>query len=233
MVSTLSKRTRKPGEHKSSAAVRARILETAFNVISKHGYSGTTMAKVATNASLPIGSVYWHFESKDLLLAAMIEESFLKWRTETAERNRPQPGESFEDHVNRIFGSSNSPRYFAADFWRLGVILSVEKSVPEQTARERFLQIRETQREELASWWSTTLPQDLLCHEPDLPKRLSMFTLALQDGNAIAGASGESLEDFRAILASCLIHIVAQARQSLAQLPEKKKRSRPARSLVA
>lgn len=229
MVSNLNGRARRPGEHKSSAAVRTRILETAFDVISRFGYSGTTMAKVASNASLPIGSVYWHFESKDLLLAAMIDESFLRWRNETAERNRPRPEESFEDHVMRIFGSEAKPRYFAADFWRLGVILSVEKSVPEQTARTCFLKIRETQREELASWWTSTLPQALLDQMPDLPKKLSMFTLALQDGNAIAGASGDSLDDFQATLASCLIHLVNQAQQSLAAVPGKKSRARTAR----
>lgn len=232
MVSSLNSRTRRPGEHKSSAAVRARILETAFNVISKHGYSGTTMAKVATNAALPIGSVYWHFESKDLLLAAMIDESFLRWRNENAERNKPRPGESFEAHVTRIFGSA-ATKYFAADFWRLGVILSVEKSVPEQTARDRFMKIRETQREELASWWGSTLPEPLLQHTPELPMKLSMFTLAMQDGNAIAGASGESLDDFQATLASCLIHLVSQAQQTLSAFSEKKKPSRPARTSVA
>ncbi|CAM5489374.1 TetR/AcrR family transcriptional regulator [Eoetvoesiella caeni] len=226
MVSNLSKRVRKPGEHKTSAAVRARILETAFAVISKHGYSGTTMAKVATNAALPIGSVYWHFESKDLLLTAMIEESFLRWRHETAERNKPRPGENFEAHVTRIFGSESNPRYFAADFWRLGVILSVEKSVPEQTAREQFLKIREMQRDELTSWWRATLPQQLLEHLPQLPRKLSMFTLTMQDGNAIAGTSGESLDDFQTTLASCLIHLVSQAQSSIEAAPDKKKRPR-------
>lgn len=225
MDSTLNTRVRKPGEHRTSAAVRARILETAFEVISQYGYSGTTMAKVAKNAALPIGSVYWHFESKDLLFTAMIEESFLRWRYENAERNKPRPDETFEEHVTRIFGSKANPKYFAADFWRLGVILSVEKSVPEQTAREQFLKIRQTQREELTSWWQTTLPDDLLAHVPGLPEKLSGFTLAMQDGNAIAGSSGESLDDFQNILASCLIHLVSQAQSGLAVSANTKKKS--------
>jgi len=229
MDNSSSSRTRKHGEHKSSAAVRMRIIETAFNVISKHGYNGTTMAKVAGMSGLPIGSVYWHFESKDLLLNAMIAESFSRWHQETSERNRPQPGESFEAHVTRIFTDKSTPRYFAADFWRLGVILSVEKSVPEQTARMQFLNIRETQREELAGWWRAILPAALLQQLPGLPKKLSMFTLAMQDGNAIAGASGESLDDFQNILASCLIHLVDQAKQSVELPAEKPKRSRAVR----
>ena len=187
------------------------------------------MAKVASMSGLPIGSVYWHFESKDLLLNAMIEDSFSRWHQETAERNKPLAGESFEAHVTRIFGSATTPKYFAADFWRLGVILSVEKSVPEQTARAQFLNIRETQRDELATWWRSILPPTLLKSLPGLPKKLSSFTLAMQDGNAIAGASGESLDDFQSILTSCLIHLVAQAQASVdaaAQKPKPKRTTR-------
>ncbi|WP_353234333.1 TetR/AcrR family transcriptional regulator [Diaphorobacter ruginosibacter] len=236
MVSSENSRIRKHGEHKSSAAVRARILETSFNVISTNGYSGMTMAKVASMSGLPIGSVYWHFESKDLLLNAMIEDSFSRWHRETAERNKPMPGESFEQHVTRIFGSATTPKYFAADFWRLGVILSVEKSVPEQTARAQFLNIRETQREELSTWWRSILPTPLLKSLPGLPNKLSSFTLAMQDGNAIAGASGESLDDFQSTLVSCLVHLVAQAQASVhGELEDKPKpkRTRAARVKVA
>lgn len=214
-VTPPQKRTRKHGEHRSTAAARARILETAFQVIATHGYSGMTMAKVASISGLPVGSVYWHFESKDLLLNAMIEDSFTRWHDATAERNHPQPGETFEQHVTRIFGGQDHPRYFAADFWRLGVILSVEKSVPEQTARMQFLHVRELQRDELADWWKKILPSEILEAQPALPKNLSSFTLAMQDGNAIAGASGESLDNFQDTLRSCLIHLVQEAQKKL------------------
>ena len=85
----------------------------------------------------------------------------------------------------------------------------------EQVARERFLKIRQLQRAELASWWRTTISAALIEQDPELPERLSGFTLALQDGNAIAGASGESIKAFRPMLASSLIHLVAQAMASV------------------
>lgn len=214
---SITNRPRRSGEHRTSAGSRERILDAAFGVICDEGYSGTTMAKVAKRAELPVGSVYWHFENKDLLLAALIETSFERWHTEAVARHQPLPGETFEQHIDRIFGVSQANRqYDAADFWRLGVILSVEKSVREQVARERFLKIRQRQREELASWWRTTMPAALQEHDPELPERLSGFTLALQDGNAIAGASGESIKAFRQMLASSLVHLVAQAAADMA-----------------
>jgi AcrR family transcriptional regulator len=172
---------------------------------------------VATKSGLPVGSVYWHFESKDLLIAALIDASFEKWHAEAGERNKPLPGESFEDHVSRIFIGSNPQRFIAADFWRLGVILSVEKSVPEQVARKRFLKIRERQRSILTSGWEETISRKVLAYDPGLPSRLSAFTLAFQDGNAIAGTSGETLEDFHRLLAACLIHLVNQAEGKMSQ----------------
>jgi AcrR family transcriptional regulator len=209
-------RPRRSGEHRTSAASRERILDAAFEVICDDGYSGATMAKVAKRAELPVGSVYWHFENKDLLLAALIETSFERWHSQVAATLQPGPGEGLEEHIARIFGSAEPGRqYDAADFWRLGVILSVEKSVREQVARERFLTIRQRQRAELAAWWRNAMPDALVAHDPDLPERLSGFALALQDGNAIAGASGESIQSFRPMLAASLVHLVAQAQASL------------------
>jgi AcrR family transcriptional regulator len=208
-MSLFNNRPRRSGEHRTSAAARERILDAALEVICEDGYSGATMAKVAKKAQLPVGSVYWHFENKDMLLAALIELSFERWHSQIELLQQPLPGETFEQHVERIFGTGQP--YYAADFWRLGVILSVEKSVREQVARERFLKIRQLQREELASWWQQVLPADLVEKNSGLPARLSGFTLALQDGNAIAGASGESIDSFRSMLTSSLIHLVAQA----------------------
>ncbi|MCS0609915.1 TetR/AcrR family transcriptional regulator [Massilia solisilvae] len=214
---SITNRPRRSGEHRTSAASRERILDAAFEVICDEGYSGATMAKVAKKAELPVGSVYWHFENKDLLLAALIETSFERWHAQVASSHRPVPGETFEQHIGRVFGTTGAGRqYDAADFWRLGVILAVEKSVREQVARERFLKIRQLQRAEIASWWRNILPPALLEHDPDLPERLSGFTLALQDGNAIAGASGESIQAFRPMLASSLVHLVGQAQAELA-----------------
>jgi AcrR family transcriptional regulator len=211
-MSSITNRPRRSGEHRTTAAARERILLAAFDVICEDGYSGATMAKVAKKAELPVGSVYWHFENKDLLLAALIETSFERWHNEVLSHHRPLPGEGFEQHVKRIFAiSETGKQYDAADFWRLGVILSVEKSVREQVARERFLKIRQMQLAELSSWWRSTMPAALVEHDPGLPDRISGFTLALQDGNAIAGASGETNASFRPMLEASIIYLVGQA----------------------
>lgn len=221
-------RPRRAGEHRTSAASRERILDAAFEVLRDEGYSGATMAKVAKKAELPVGSVYWHFENKDMLLAALIDTSYARWHSQVSASHQPLAGESFAQHISRVFAGDADRQYDAADFWRLGVILSVEKSVREQVARERFLKIRQLQRAEFASWWRKALPQALTEHAPDLPDRLSGFALALQDGNAIAGAAGEAIRAFRPMLAASLVHLVEDAAAAVPAGARKAPRARAA-----
>jgi len=224
-------RPRRSGEHRTSAASRERILDAAFEVIREEGYSGATMAKVAKKSELPVGSVYWHFENKDLLLAALIDTSYARWHSQVAALHQPREGESFAEHIGRVFAADTECQFDAADFWRLGVILSVEKSVREQVARARFLKIRQLQRAEFASWWRNALPQALLEHDPELPERLSGFALALQDGNAIAGASDEAIKAFRPMLAASLVYLVEAASTSLPASARKVRKPAPAAAI--
>lgn len=52
---------------------RAAILMAAMNLISKHGFNGTTVDKIAAEAGLSKGSIFWHFENKENLFLAVIE----------------------------------------------------------------------------------------------------------------------------------------------------------------
>ncbi len=53
---------------------RAAILAAAMNLISKHGFNGTTVDKIAAEAGLSRGSIFWHFDNKENLFQAVIAE---------------------------------------------------------------------------------------------------------------------------------------------------------------
>lgn len=53
---------------------RARLLDTAIEVIARRGYERATIDEIATEAGLSKGTVYWHFSSKDELFQALLEE---------------------------------------------------------------------------------------------------------------------------------------------------------------
>src|SRR5258708_8528849 len=54
---------------------RERILRAAARAIRKHGYEGVGVAEVMKEAGLTHGGFYAHFESRDALLAAAVEQA--------------------------------------------------------------------------------------------------------------------------------------------------------------
>ena len=54
---------------------RERILRAAARAIRKHGYEGVGVADVMQEAGLTHGGFYAHFESRDALLAAAVEQA--------------------------------------------------------------------------------------------------------------------------------------------------------------
>ena len=95
-------RKRRPGEHRSTAANRQKILDATLQVAQEFGYQGTTMPRVSKQANLPTGSVYWHFESKDILFASLMDQS-RAWLNDFHARRRPLPGETTRQHLERIY----------------------------------------------------------------------------------------------------------------------------------
>lgn len=65
---------RDPGEGSKSARTRRRILASAAHELSRHGYGGTSLRKVAAGAGMQQGSLYFHFASKDELVGAVLAE---------------------------------------------------------------------------------------------------------------------------------------------------------------
>lgn len=59
---------------------RARILASALSLFVRKGYERTTFTDIAARLKMTKGAVYWHFETKELLLVALVEEMLAKFR---------------------------------------------------------------------------------------------------------------------------------------------------------
>ena len=59
-----------------AAKTRAQILDSALSLFVKKGYDRTTFNDIASRLKLTKGAVYWHFESKDALLVAILDDMF-------------------------------------------------------------------------------------------------------------------------------------------------------------
>ena len=58
------------------AARRQAIVEAAITVFARHGFDAATTDDIARAAGLSKGGLYWHFKSKDDILAAILTELF-------------------------------------------------------------------------------------------------------------------------------------------------------------
>jgi TetR/AcrR family acrAB operon transcriptional repressor len=76
----MARRTKEEAEK-----TRARIMASALMLFAKKGYDRTTFNDVAARLKLTKGAVYWHFESKEALLMALVDEMFETFGRQIAE----------------------------------------------------------------------------------------------------------------------------------------------------
>jgi TetR/AcrR family acrAB operon transcriptional repressor len=72
----MARRTKEQAEK-----TRARILANALSLFVKNGYEHTTFNDIAARLKMTKGAVYWHFESKQALLMAIIDEMFVRFES--------------------------------------------------------------------------------------------------------------------------------------------------------
>ena len=73
---------------------RARILASALSLFVKKGYERTTFTDIAARLKMTKGAVYWHFETKEALLVALVDQMLQKFRRQLDEL-MPKEGLTF------------------------------------------------------------------------------------------------------------------------------------------
>ncbi|MFO1084097.1 MAG: TetR/AcrR family transcriptional regulator [Reyranellaceae bacterium] len=164
------------------AESRLRILEATFELAHELGYQGTSIAKVVERSGLPASSVYWHFADKDALFAAMIEHSFSQWAANLPKWTAPAADVSRRDELARRIRSAIASIATSPEFWRLGLILSLQRQPGELQARRLFEQIRRRVIANMTDFWRQVLPGRSGRRAAGLPDLLARFTMATADG---------------------------------------------------
>lgn len=167
--------------HRQGDESRTAILDATLSIAAVRGYVGTTVSLVTSMTGLPASSIYWHFGSKDSLLAATVQHSYERWRRTSATWVDDQvgtPGEQVEARLQRsALAITESP-----EFWSLGLMLTLQQRVKEPEARRLFRAIRRDTEQSLARWWAKHLDPQGVEGDPGLPLRLAQFHLLMLDG---------------------------------------------------
>lgn len=107
---------------------RNRILQAAVNIFAAKSYDGSRIEEIAQLANVPKSLIYYHFKSKEDILAALIEKFMTEYRAMlgTAERGASQSqAEHLAGKLHRLY------RDFAfanTDLVRVMLIDSLKKS---------------------------------------------------------------------------------------------------------
>jgi AcrR family transcriptional regulator len=69
----------RPGEARSRAAARARILEAAYRLFSRHGINSVGIDRIVAEAPVAKATLYHHFPSKQDLVRGFLEIRESRW----------------------------------------------------------------------------------------------------------------------------------------------------------
>ncbi len=69
-------------KQEQSARSKNALIEAATVLFAERGYRETSVQAIGARAGVSRGSIFWHFESKEGLLWAVVERAFGSWETE-------------------------------------------------------------------------------------------------------------------------------------------------------
>ena len=108
---------------------RERVLQAAVRLFSRHGFDGTSVRALAQEAGIAAGLLYAHFESKEAVLAALMQSSMTDVTRTLDDADREPTARGF---VTVMLESAVTLLDEHRDLWRLGYGL---RHQPEVLAR--------------------------------------------------------------------------------------------------
>lgn len=168
--------------HKQGDESRSAILDATLRIAADRGYDGTTVALVTEATGLPASSIYWHFGSKDELLAATLEHSYRQWRAGAPTWAKAVEPHDVHDRIETRFHRGATALATSPQFWSLGLLLTLQRRVKEPAARRLYRQVRQDTEDAIRDWWAEILDADAMRADPELTRRLARFYMMLMDG---------------------------------------------------
>ena len=88
-----------------SAVTREEIVANCLRLFARRGIHGTSIAEIAEASGLTKGAIYWHFESKEDLFAAILARIKDEWQRTVVDRVRDARGAREKlDHLFANYG---------------------------------------------------------------------------------------------------------------------------------
>ena len=206
--------TRKPTRREElGIESRRRIVEAAGSLMGERGFAGTSISAVSRRSGLPSGSIYWHFDSKEDLLAAVVEEGAQRWfdalpgpddlpasPTEAVEALLEAAAKSLEQHP---------------EFLRLLLLIALERAEVDKTSLAVIRRVRALAQERLHRMMVNLL-EPFGERGAKLARQFAALALSVADGAFIAHHIEPNETDIRVLFQLLRRALTALARELLA-----------------
>ncbi|MGB0621910.1 MAG: TetR/AcrR family transcriptional regulator [Myxococcota bacterium] len=167
------------GRHLEGAQTRERILEAAAALIGAQGYAATSIAQISRASGAKPASIYWAFESKEALLAAVMERAADRFF-------EALPDGPLDDDPWAALAALSSYFEGGPEFLRLMLVLSLERRDGDPAVLAAARRVRTTAAESLAVAYRAALSTEAAKTENAIADELARFSLMLLDGAFIA-----------------------------------------------
>ncbi|MCC7076547.1 MAG: TetR/AcrR family transcriptional regulator [Acidimicrobiia bacterium] len=150
--------------------------------MAERGYAATPIGAICAETGLPPTSIYWHFGSKEGLLAQVVEETASEWIDELEMAVPRGEGTTLDDALLALVGSIRR----RPEILRLMLLTGLDRSNPDPSVRESVRRVRTRARELLARRLAELLGLDRSDAVEAAYRRLARFVLVLTDGLLLA-----------------------------------------------
>lgn len=137
---------------RSASVTRQGILDAAYVLFRRKGYTRVSMDEIAAAADVTKRTLYYHFDSKDSLLAAMLEAqqhlALASFRT-FADGLGGSPNAIIDAFFRELAVWADTPRWAGSGFTRLVVELADLRGHPARIIARRHKALLETHLAEL------------------------------------------------------------------------------------
>jgi AcrR family transcriptional regulator len=162
-------------KEQQGAESRRRILDAAAALMAERGFAGTSISEVSRRSGLPASSIYWHFESKEGLLGAVMEEGAQRWFEELERAGGAGSGGPLGARTAAAL--SQHP-----EFLRFMFLIALERKHVDAASLGSIRRVRKLALVRLREAIRRLLESQGAQGEDQLADQLALFALAVADG---------------------------------------------------
>ena len=192
--------------NRRGARSRELVLDAAERVMAEHGFQAATLARVVTEAGIPMSSVYHYYGSKDGILLAVMERGAERFFADLPDPDR-RPGHPAraQESLARAVSATTRTLERHPDFLRLLIVFAAQPpAAGEGEIQAVVCRVREHALDLLREQIAVAFGDDPRSPVTD---QLARFALAAIDGAFVASQAdhGATLEQLLQPLAPSLV----------------------------